>query len=81
MATTLKMRFQRWAFQSNLKNSQALLPPTAAHRVLRLPDIPKLRPEKIKKNITEAMSGPETYQGQGLRIASIIIDKLGVLSL
>ena len=76
MAPTLKMRFHRWAFQSNLKKSQALFPPIAAQRVLRFPDIPKLRPEKIKKNITEAISGPETYQGQGLSMASIIEDEI-----
>jgi hypothetical protein len=39
--------------------------------ILKLPDIPKFLPEKIKKNITRAMSGPETYHGQGCVINSI----------
>tara|TARA_R100001369_G_scaffold85676_2_gene119511 strand:+ start:253 stop:471 length:219 start_codon:yes stop_codon:yes gene_type:complete len=40
--------------------------------VLRLEDIPNCFPIKISKNIIKAISGPDTYQGQGSKIHSIV---------
>ena len=45
MAPSTTVRFQRWAFQSNLKNSEYFPAPPMVHNVLRLDDMPNVLPK------------------------------------
>jgi DNA topoisomerase VI subunit B len=72
IAPKTTMRFQRSFFQSKLKKPDALPAPPIEQAVLKLEDIPNCLPTNSKANITKAIRGPETYQGQGFIIHSII---------
>jgi hypothetical protein len=56
---------------SNLKKEATFPAPPMAQSVLRLEDMPKFFPNKIRLSMTIAKRGPDTYQGQGSRIKSI----------
>jgi hypothetical protein len=51
--------------QLNLKKLVAFPAPHMVQKVLKLEDIPKLLPNRIKKSIINAIKNPEIYQGHG----------------
>src|SRR5680860_633334 len=75
-APTTTIRFYLCAFQSNLKKSALFPAPHIVHMVRKFADIPKFLPTISSKNITRAIIGPATYQGQGSYIKFIVFLKL-----
>jgi hypothetical protein len=73
IAPTATNKFHCCVFQSNLKKSEFLPAPHKVHRVLKLDDIPKLFPKNKRRKSMSAIIGPPTYQGQGLKIHSIVL--------
>ena len=79
IAPRTTIRFQRCDFQSNLKKSEVLSAPQIVQSVRKLDYMPNFFSTIISKNITKAIRKPEIYQGQGLRIISILVKLFAVL--
>jgi hypothetical protein len=74
MAPTKKIRFQTSFFQSKSKNLTRRRE-AMAHRVRRLLENPKLRPNRMSANMVTEMAAPENRHGQGLMRNSHMIPK------
>ena len=68
--------FHSWERQLKSKNFTNFQPPAAAQIVRRLEEKPKDCPKKMSKNITPAISAPETHQDQGCVMKLSIINGL-----
>ena len=71
MAPTTTIKFQDCSFQLNLKKVENLSAPKIVHMVLKFEDMPNVFPKYNNSAITNAISGPDTYQGQGFNIKFI----------
>ena len=73
MVPSTTKRFQRCSFQLKRKNSLYFPAPQMAQKVLRFEDIPKFLPTSNSISMISAIAAPETYQGQGSIIQSILL--------